>query len=111
MVAVTRDVYTDDESGGDIVVHAPVIAFTTHEGAHVTALSGEGIPDPGRSLHRALTIHYAPTDPAVYTPDPAADRRSGAMNIAFVVALLLAGAGGSGRRGHVVTPRKATGRG
>ncbi|WP_239590310.1 DUF3592 domain-containing protein [Streptomyces aureoverticillatus] len=91
VVAVTRDVHTDDESGRDIVVHAPVIDFTTHEGAHVTVLSGGGIPDPGRSLHRALTIHYAPTDPAVHTPDPAADRRSGALNIAFVVALLLAG--------------------
>ncbi|MFD9071512.1 DUF3592 domain-containing protein [Streptomyces lasiicapitis] len=91
VVAVTRDVHTDDESGRDIVVHAPVIAFTTHEGAHVTVLSGGGIPDPGRSLHRALTIHYAPADPAVHTPDLAADRRSGALNIAFVVALLLAG--------------------
>ncbi|MEU3615465.1 DUF3592 domain-containing protein [Streptomyces sp. NPDC006872] len=91
VVAVTRDVHTDDESGGNIVVHAPVITFTTHEGAHITALPDRGIPDPGRSLRRTLTIHYAPTDPAVYTPDPAADRRSGALNIAFVVALLLAG--------------------
>ncbi|MGW0946533.1 DUF3592 domain-containing protein [Streptomyces sp. NPDC002623] len=95
VVAVTRDVHTDNESGDDIVVHAPVIAFTTHEGVHVTVLSRGGIPDPGRSLHRALTIHYAPADPAVYTPDPAADRRSGAMNIAFIVALLLAGTAGA----------------
>ncbi|MEV1070031.1 DUF3592 domain-containing protein [Streptomyces sp. NPDC050263] len=94
VVAVTKDVYTDDEAGCDIVVHTPVIAFTTHEGSHVTVLTHEGIPDPGRSLHRALTVHYAPTDPAVHTADRAADRRSGARNIAFVVALLLTGIAG-----------------
>ncbi|MER5360124.1 DUF3592 domain-containing protein [Streptomyces sp. NPDC002785] len=91
VVAVTKDVHTDGE-GDEIVNHAPVVTFTTRDGTHVTVLSRDGIPDPGRSLHRTLTIHYAPTDPSVYTPDPAADRRSGAMNIAFVVALLLTGA-------------------
>lgn len=94
VVAVTKDVHTDDEAGRDIVVHTPVVAFTTHEGTHVTVLAHEGIPDPGRSLHRALTIHYASTDPAVHTADRAADRRSGAWSIAVIVALLLAGTAG-----------------
>lgn len=90
VVAVTTDVYADDEAG-DIVNHAPVVTFTTREGTHVTVLSREHIPDPGRSLHRALTMHYAPTDPSVCTPDRAADRRSGARSVAFVAALLLTG--------------------
>lgn len=90
VVAVTRDVHADPE-GGDIVSHAPVVTFTTLDGTRVTVLSRDGVPDPGHSLHRALTIHYAPGDPSVHTPDPAADRRSGAMSIAFVVALLLTG--------------------
>ncbi|MBZ3906174.1 DUF3592 domain-containing protein [Streptomyces griseiscabiei] len=91
VVAVTRDVHTDDESGGEIVSHAPVITFTTGAGTHVTALARDDVPDPGRSLDRDLTIHYAPDDPSVYTPDREADRRSGAMTVAFVVALRLAG--------------------
>ncbi|SCF83111.1 DUF3592 domain-containing protein [Streptomyces sp. Ncost-T10-10d] len=90
VVAVTKDVHTDGE-GGEIVSHAPVVTFTTRQGTHVTVLSRDGIPDPRLSLGRDLTIHYAPTDPAVYTPDPAADRRSGARSIAFIVALLLTG--------------------
>ncbi|MFE5094859.1 DUF3592 domain-containing protein [Streptomyces sp. NPDC056638] len=90
VVAVTKDVYTDDEAG-EIVNHTPVVTFTTRQGTHVTVLSRDGIPGPGLSLGRNLTIHYAPTDPAVYTPDPAADRRSGAKSIAFIVALLLTG--------------------
>ncbi|MFJ7496405.1 DUF3592 domain-containing protein [Streptomyces sp. NPDC097727] len=90
VVAVTKDVYTDDEAG-EIVNHTPVVTFTTRQGTYVTVLSRDGISGPGLSLGRDLTIHYAPTDPAVYTPDPAADRRSGAKSIAFIVALLLTG--------------------
>ncbi|WP_329296018.1 DUF3592 domain-containing protein [Streptomyces pseudovenezuelae] len=90
VVAVTRDVHADSE-GGDLVSHAPVVTFTTREGTRVTVLSRDGIRDPGRSLHRALTIHYAPSDPSVHTTDPTADRRSGAMSIAFVLALLATG--------------------
>ncbi|MFJ9005804.1 hypothetical protein [Streptomyces canus] len=68
VVAVTRDVYTDGESD-EIINHAPVVTFTTLEGTEVTVLSRDGIPDPSRSLGRRLTIHYAPSDPAVCTPD------------------------------------------
>jgi hypothetical protein len=90
VVAVTKDVETDGE-GTTFVCHEPVVAFTTREGTRVTALCREGIPDPGRSLGRDLTIHYAPADPAVFTPDPDHDRRDRAKTVALVVASLLTG--------------------
>lgn len=90
VVAVTRDIHTDGE-GGEIVNHAPVVAFTTHEGVQVTALCREGIANPGLSLGRDVTIHYAPSDPSVLTPDPEHDRRERAAGVRFVVGLLLAG--------------------
>lgn len=91
VVAVTRDIYTDGE-GEEIPSHAPVVAFTTREGVQVTALCREGIPDPRRSLGRDVTIHYAPRDPSVLTPDPDHDRRARAAGVRFVAGLLLAGA-------------------
>lgn len=90
VVAVTKDIYVDPDAGEN-VSHTPVVTFTTRDGTHVTVLSRTGIRNPGRSLHRDLTIHYAPTDPAVHTADLAADRRSGARAVAFIVVLLLAG--------------------
>jgi len=90
VVAVTKDVHVDVDDG-EIVNHTPVITFTTRDGTRVTALCRDGIPDPARSLHRALILHYAPTDPSVHTPDPAADRRSGTTAIALIVVLLLTG--------------------
>ncbi|MFC0597810.1 DUF3592 domain-containing protein [Streptomyces palmae] len=90
VVAVTRDVYTDGE-GETIVNHAPVVAFTTLAGIRVTVLCREGIPDPSRSLGRELTLHYAPSDPSVYTPDLAAERRDGERAIGVVIILLIAG--------------------
>ncbi|WP_329252281.1 DUF3592 domain-containing protein [Streptomyces canus] len=90
VVAVTRDVYTDGE-GGEIISHAPVVTFTTLEGTEVTVLSRDGIPDPSRSLGRRLTIHYAPSDPAVHTPDLAADRRGNERAVGVIIILLIAG--------------------
>ncbi|MGW0576637.1 DUF3592 domain-containing protein [Streptomyces sp. NPDC002920] len=90
VVAVTTDVHTDGE-GSEFVTHAPVVAFTTLDGIDVTVLSRAGLPDPGRSLGRELTIHYAPDDPAVHTPDLAFDRRERAKDIGLVLALLTAG--------------------
>ncbi|GAA1555885.1 hypothetical protein GCM10009804_10940 [Kribbella hippodromi] len=90
VVAVTKDVYTDGE-GDDIVNHAPVVVFTTRDGRRVTALCRDGIPQPGQSLGRVLTIHYAPGKPSVFTPDLDHDRRDRAASIRFVVGLLLAG--------------------
>ncbi|MFH8989612.1 DUF3592 domain-containing protein [Streptomyces sp. NPDC017940] len=93
VVSVTKDVYNDGE-GGDIVNHAPVVTFTTLEGVDVTVLCREGIASPGRSLGRELTIHYAPSDPAVYTADPVADRRNNRKSIGVIVLLALVGAAG-----------------
>ncbi|WP_329223450.1 DUF3592 domain-containing protein [Streptomyces sp. NBC_01485] len=90
VVAVTKDVHTDGE-GDEIVSHTPVVTFTTREGVDVTVLSREGIPEPGRSLGRDLTLHYAPSDLTAYTPDRAADRRANAWAVATVVILLVTG--------------------
>ncbi|MFF7547362.1 DUF3592 domain-containing protein [Streptomyces canus] len=90
VVAVTKDVYTDGE-GGEIISHAPVVTFTTLEGTEVTVLSRDGIPDPSRSLGRRLTIHYAPSDPAVYTSDLAADRRGNKRAVGTIIILRIAG--------------------
>ncbi|MCX4763974.1 DUF3592 domain-containing protein [Streptomyces sp. NBC_01275] len=90
VVAVAKDVHTAGE-GDEIVDHTPVVAFTTHEGVHVTVLCRDNIPDPGRSLDRALTVHYAPSDLTVYTPDPAADRRDREGSIGLIVILLIIG--------------------
>ena len=90
VVAVTKDVFTDGE-GDEIVSHVPVVTFTTREGVDVTVLCCDGIPKPGLSLGRDLTLHYAPCDLTVYTPDLAADRRAGQKAIATVIILLIAG--------------------
>ncbi|MEV5905526.1 DUF3592 domain-containing protein [Streptomyces sp. NPDC052127] len=90
VVAVTKDVYTDGE-GDEIVNHAPVVTFTTQDGTHVTVLSRDGIPDPSSSLHRELTIHYAPSDPAVYTPDLKADHRANERAIGWIIIMLITG--------------------
>ncbi|GAA3900882.1 hypothetical protein GCM10023084_61670 [Streptomyces lacrimifluminis] len=90
VVAVTKDVHQDGE-GDEIVNHAPVITFTTRQGIDVTVLSRDGVPQPGRSLGRDLTIHYAPDDPTVHTLDPAAERRHHETDIGVVIILLVAG--------------------
>jgi hypothetical protein len=90
VVAVTKDVYNDGE-GNEIVNHAPVVTFTTREGTHVTVLSRDGIPDPSRSLGRDLTVHYAPDDLTVHTPDLVSERRDRGVTIAMIVILLIAG--------------------
>ncbi|UIX32442.1 hypothetical protein [Streptomyces sp. GQFP] len=91
VVAVTRDVYTDGE-GDEVFNHAPVIVFTTTEGTRMTVLCREGVPNPSRSLDRDLTIHYAPTAPTVYTPDPAAEHRSNEGTLGVIIIVLIAGA-------------------
>ncbi|WP_405628220.1 DUF3592 domain-containing protein [Streptomyces sp. NBC_00016] len=90
VVAVTKDVYTDGE-GDEIVNHAPVVTFTTRDGTHVTVLPRDGIPDPSHSLHRELTLHYAPSDPAVYTPDLRADHRANERAIGWIIIMLITG--------------------
>ncbi|WP_405659218.1 DUF3592 domain-containing protein [Streptomyces sp. RK9] len=83
VVSVTRDVYTDGE-GGEVVNHAPVVQFDTLEGVTVTALCRDGIANPRSSLGRHLVVHYAPGDPAVFTPDLEHDRRERAAAVRFI---------------------------
>jgi hypothetical protein len=89
VIAVLTDTVTD-EDGGTMTSHTPVITFTTHEGTSVTAYCPDGLPDPTKSRGRDVTIHYRPDDPAVFTPDLAAEPRSRSLDTAFsIVALLL----------------------
>jgi hypothetical protein len=90
VMAVTRDVYTDGE-GDEIVTHTPVVCFTTHEGTEATVLSRDGVREPHLSLGRELTVHYAPSDPTVYTYDLAAERRSNKRSVGVIVTLFVVG--------------------
>ncbi|MDV9173640.1 hypothetical protein R6V09_26510 [Streptomyces sp. W16] len=79
-----------DEDGHTSTSHTPVITFTTHEGTTVTAYCADELPDPVNSHGRDVTIHYTADDPAVFTPDLAAEHRSRALDFACsLVALLL----------------------
>ncbi|MEU9763943.1 DUF3592 domain-containing protein [Streptomyces sp. NPDC047985] len=89
VIAVLRDTGTDSE-GATYTSHTPVIVFTTHEGIPVTAYCTDGLPDPAHSYGRNVTIHYTLDDPAVFTPDIAAEHRSRPLDLAIgIVALLL----------------------
>ncbi|MFJ2900629.1 DUF3592 domain-containing protein [Streptomyces sp. NPDC087218] len=89
VIAVLKDVSTD-EDGHTSTSHTPVVAFTTHEGTAVTAYRTSDLPDPVGSYGREVTIYYTPDDPAVFTPDLAAEHRSRKSEIAFsLVALFL----------------------
>lgn len=90
VIAVLKDVGTD-EDGHTSTTHAPVVAFTTHEGTAVTAYCTSGLPDPTGSYGRDITIHYTPDDPAVFTPDLAAEHHSRKLDIAFSLLALVIG--------------------
>lgn len=90
VIAVLKDVSTD-EDGHTSTTHTPVVAFTTHEGAAVTAYFTSGLPDPAGSYGRDIMVHYAPDDPAVFTPDLAAEHRSRRMDLGCGVLALLTG--------------------
>lgn len=90
VVAVLTDTVTDAD-GDTMTSNTPVVTFTTHEGTAVTAFCTDGLPDPTKSYGRDLTIHYTPDDPAVFTPDLAAEHRSRRLDIALAVVALLLG--------------------
>ncbi|MGW4032439.1 DUF3592 domain-containing protein [Streptomyces sp. NPDC004838] len=90
VIAVLKDV-TTDEDGDTRTGHTPVVAFSTHEGTAVTAYCASGLPDPVGSYGRDVAIHYTPDDPAVFTPDLAAEHRSRRFDIVFGVLALLIG--------------------
>ncbi|TDD46984.1 DUF3592 domain-containing protein [Kribbella antibiotica] len=74
VVAVTTDVYQDGE-GSDIINHAPVIAFTTTDGRAALVQPLDNFPNPGKSLGMKFTLHYAASDPTVYTHNLDFDRK------------------------------------
>ncbi|MGI5200645.1 hypothetical protein ACQEU6_03450 [Spirillospora sp. CA-108201] len=89
IIAVLKDVSTDEEGSTSTTI-TPVVAFTTREGAAVTAYCAPGMPDPAGALGREVAVHYTPDDPAFFTLDRVARRRSLRTDITVnVVALLL----------------------
>lgn len=88
IVAVLRDVSTD-EDGHTATTLTPVVAFTTHEGAAVTAYCPPGTADPAGAPGRELAVHYVPEDPSVFTFDPAGDHRSQGVDLALTIAALV----------------------
>ena len=90
VIAVLKDFRTD-EDGHTSTSRTPVVAFTTHEGMAVTAYCPTGLPDPAGSYGRDVAIHYTPADPAVFTPDLAAEHRTRRKDFVFSVVALLIG--------------------
>ncbi|MFE7524351.1 DUF3592 domain-containing protein [Kitasatospora sp. NPDC057542] len=92
VIAVLKTVETDAD--GDLrTSRTPVVAFTTHEGAAVTAYYPSGLPDAGVLCGREVTVHYSPADPADFTPDLPAELRSGQGDLGCaVVGLVVTGA-------------------
>ncbi|MFJ2868875.1 DUF3592 domain-containing protein [Kitasatospora sp. NPDC087314] len=88
VIAVVKNVQTD-EDGYTFVNRSPVVAFTTHEGTAVLAYCDSGLLDPANSRGRDVTIHYAPDDPGVFTPDLAAERRTRRTDLTCSVVVLL----------------------
>ncbi|MFI8461904.1 DUF3592 domain-containing protein [Kitasatospora sp. NPDC085464] len=88
IVAVLRDVSTDAEGGTSTTI-TPVVAFTTREGAAVTAHCDSGVPDPAGSYGRELTVHYPEDDPARFVLDHAARQRSVRSDVAVNVVFLV----------------------
>ncbi|MYS24584.1 hypothetical protein GTW78_31880 [Streptomyces sp. SID4948] len=82
---------TTDDNGSSTTTYTPVVTFTTHDGLTVTGLCATGIKNRRRSLGAAPVIHYAPADPAVFTADPAQDRRAHGCQVYFAAFMLLAG--------------------
>ncbi|RPE35255.1 DUF3592 domain-containing protein [Kitasatospora cineracea] len=89
IVAVFRDVRTDEESGSVLTTRTPVVAFTTRDGTAVTAHCTAHLADPARARGREVTVHHTPANPAEFTLDPAADRRSWAWDVAVHVAAVV----------------------
>ncbi|MGW1785663.1 DUF3592 domain-containing protein [Streptomyces sp. NPDC002143] len=93
IVAVLKSVTVDSNDGGTLTNLMPVVTFTTLDGREVTAYCESGIRDPARSRGLDLTIHYDPTDPAVFVLDVEAERRSWKRDMAAnVVGVLVVAA-------------------
>ncbi|MFJ4679395.1 DUF3592 domain-containing protein [Kitasatospora sp. NPDC088783] len=98
IVAVFRDVRVDPDDGSTLTTRTPVVAFTTRDGTAVTAHCTAHLADPARARGREVTVHHTPADPAEFTLDPAADRRSWGWDTAVhvIAVVLLAATAGAG---------------
>ncbi|MFE2348201.1 DUF3592 domain-containing protein [Kitasatospora cineracea] len=89
IVAVFRDDRVDEDDGSTLTTLTPVVAFTTRDGTAVTAHCTAHLADPARARGREVTVYHTPADPAEFTLDPAADRRSWAWDVAVHVAAMV----------------------
>lgn len=88
IVAVLRTVETDAD--GDVrTSRRPVIAFTTGDGTAVTAYYPSALSNAAVRCGQDVTIHHSPADPADFTPDLAATRRSVTGDVGCAVAVLV----------------------
>ncbi|MFF9346265.1 DUF3592 domain-containing protein [Streptomyces sp. NPDC014734] len=88
VVAVLRDVSVDDDGHTSTTI-TPVVSFTTREGTAVTAYCTSNLPDPAGAYGRDITVHYTSDDPARFTLDRAAERRSEEREVTFHVLALV----------------------
>ncbi|MBD0692775.1 DUF3592 domain-containing protein [Streptomyces sp. CBMA123] len=87
VVAVLKDVSVDQDDGHTSTTITPVLSFTTRAGTAVTAHCTEHLVDPAGAYGRELTVHHTPDDPAEFTLDRAAERRSEERGLLFHVLL------------------------
>ncbi|ASY31520.1 DUF3592 domain-containing protein [Streptomyces sp. CLI2509] len=92
VIAALKSISTDENGNASTHV-VPVVAFTTLDGTAVTAYCPPGLRDPAGSHGRDVTVHYTPEDPAVFTLDIGAERRSWKTDMTVnVVGLVVVGA-------------------
>ncbi|WP_341829929.1 DUF3592 domain-containing protein [Streptomyces hainanensis] len=89
VVAVLKDVSVDQDDGYTSTTITPVVAFTTREGTAVTAYCVSRLPDPADAYGRDVTVHHASADPAEFTLDRAAERRSAEREVTFHALVLV----------------------
>ncbi|MFG3552303.1 DUF3592 domain-containing protein [Streptomyces sp. NPDC047725] len=89
VVAVLKDVSVDQDDGHTWTTITPVVSFTTQEGTAVTAHCTSHLADPAGAYGRGVTVHYTPADPADFTLDPLAERRSTHQDLAFHVLVIV----------------------
>ncbi|MER5738594.1 DUF3592 domain-containing protein [Streptomyces sp. NPDC002262] len=89
VVAVLEDVGVDQEDGHTWTRTTPVVAFTTRAGEAVTAHCTEHLPEREDVYGREVTVHHLPSDPARFTLDPAAERRSEWLDVLVNVLVIL----------------------
>ncbi|MFB6890254.1 DUF3592 domain-containing protein [Kitasatospora sp. NPDC056327] len=89
VVAVLRDVSVDQDDGHTSTTVTPVVSFTTRGGTVVTAHCTEHLPDPAGARGLEVTVHHVPDDPADFTLDREADRRSQGSDAVFNAVVLV----------------------